>query len=370
MKLNRIFKSSQTWFGQYRLTTTLAAGKAAYLKEHWLRYSLIVGLAIAFLIAGGTSVALFMGISAWFSFEAKDQSQAIRIALVAPLNSSAVSAEPQNSGQQVLVATPTPTIIPNISATLEDSDPSPILPELGLSAQTLISPWIGVATWLAFQPEDQSRLIKIALIAPLRAPATLATAENSAPLAPAANPDQTIDVTSTAPPATSTPTPAPTMTPTPTPTISPTPTATPEDVATKLVIPKLSLNAPILFSPVENGTWEVAHLDQAVGYLEGTAPFGSKSNAVLAGHVTLAPGVSGPFARLDQLAPGDLIVVVDNDEQFLYMVENLQTVNRSAVQVTYPSNRGQLTLITCTNWNSDEGRYNDRMVVKGRLIQG
>jgi LPXTG-site transpeptidase (sortase) family protein len=313
---------------------------------------------------------MLLGITTWFTVEPEHQSRAVRIALVAPLNSPTSFTESENSAQPTPGPTPTrtPSINASLNATLADIDTKSMIPKLSLNAPILFSPFLGVATWLAFQDEDQSRVIKIALIAPLSAPPVSAESENSPQPTSVANSTPTLKVTSTVPPATSTPTPTPP--PTATPTTSPSPTATVADIDTKLMIPKLSLNAPILFSPVKNGTWEVGHLDQAVGYLEGTAPFGSASNAVVAGHVTLAPGISGPFANLGQLTPGDLIVVVDNDKQFLYIVENLQTVDRSAVRVTYPSNGGQLTLITCANWDSDEGRYSDRTVVKGRLIQG
>ncbi len=169
---------------------------------------------------------------------------------------------------------------------------------------------------------------------------------------------------------TATPTPLSTPTPVATPTSPPPPTAimTQPGVATRLVIPKLDLDTPILFAPIENQTWRVSHLGQLVGHLEGTAPPGSGSNIVLAGHVTLAAGVYGPFAGLGQLSPGDLVIVYENDKEFHYVVDSYQTVERTAVEVVYPSETGQITLITCNNWNNEEGRYNNRLVVKGYLV--
>lgn len=174
---------------------------------------------------------------------------------------------------------------------------------------------------------------------------------------------------------------SPTPAPTPTivtsgPTITPSPIVTPiatpaqKGVATRLVIPKIELDRPVLFAPVENGTWQVGHLGQAVGHLEGTAPPGSDSNIVLAGHVTLSTGVLGPFARLSEVAPGDTLIVYEGDRKYLYLVESQRTVDRNDVAVVYPSETGQITLITCTTWNSQEGRYSNRLVVKGRLIKG
>lgn len=162
----------------------------------------------------------------------------------------------------------------------------------------------------------------------------------------------------------------PTPTPVATPTSLPPPTAiiNQPGIATRLVIPKLDLDTPILFAPIENQTWRVSHLGQLVGHLEGTAPPGSNSNMVLAGHVTLAAGVYGPFAGLGQLAPGDLVIVYDNDKEFHYIIDNYQTVDRTAIEVVYPSDTGQITLITCNNWNNEEGRYRNRLIVKGYLV--
>ena len=142
-----------------------------------------------------------------------------------------------------------------------------------------------------------------------------------------------------------------------------------EGAATRLVIPKLKVDAPVLLAPIKNQTWQVEQLGQAAGHLEGTAAPGSNSNMVLAGHVTLAEtnGGPGPFYELAQLTPGDALVVYQGEKKFEYVVDSFQTVDRAAVQVTHPTETAQITLITCTNWNKNEGRYADRLVVKGHL---
>jgi len=144
-----------------------------------------------------------------------------------------------------------------------------------------------------------------------------------------------------------------------------------EGVATRLVIPKLDLDAPVILSPIENQTWQVEHLGETyVGHLEGTAPPGSESNIVLAAHVTVSAGVYGPFASLANLGAGDQIFVYYGDQVYEYVVDGFQTVDRAAVEVTFPSQTGQITLITCTNWDSQEGRYLERLIVKGHLVKG
>lgn len=148
--------------------------------------------------------------------------------------------------------------------------------------------------------------------------------------------------------------------------------ATRVGAATRLVIPSLGLDAPVTIAPIRNQTWVVDQLGQAIGHLEGTARPGSNSNVVLAGHVTLAEtnGGPGPFYKLSQLVPGDLLIVYEGEDKYEYVVDGLQTVDRTAVDVAFPTDTPQLTLITCTRWDRNEGRYIERLVVKSRLNQG
>jgi len=238
----------------------------------------------------------------------------------------------------------------------------------------------GAALWFLISPAEKSRIIRIMPLAPLSTPAA------APPPAASQNPDQPPEpVANGAAPAAG-PGPADEVA-----AASNETSLTPEEinqalgfslpagsvnsitqngVATRLVIPKLKLDRSIIISPIKNQTWQVDHLDQAVGHLEGTAPPGSNSNLVLAAHVTLEAGIYGPFAGLAQLAPGDVIFVYSGQQKFEYVVDGYQTVERTSVEVTYPSDSGQVTLITCNNWNQAEGRYDQRLVVKGHLVEG
>ncbi len=235
----------------------------------------------------------------------------------------------------------------------------------------------GLAGWLSFQPGDSSKPIKIALLPPLATPVSPAAAEPNenpaqVPAEPALSP-------SAEQPAAGDDVPTTTVAEVnveeilgfdlPPNTVN---SVTLAGVATRLVIPKISLDAPIVLSRIVNQTWEVDHLGQTVGHLEGTAPAGATSNFVLAGHVTLAEtnGGPGPFFKLKELTPGDLIVVHDGDKQFEYVIDSFQTVDRTAVEVTFPTETAQITLLTCTNWSQDEKRYVNRLVVKGHLVKG
>jgi LPXTG-site transpeptidase (sortase) family protein len=239
----------------------------------------------------------------------------------------------------------------------------------GCAAAVLL---VSVGGWLLLRPEQKSRIIQIIPLAPLATPAAEVAPETveeasqatevtgaagaelpaEAPAQPAVTADDAVEqaLGFNLPPGSVN-------------------SITQEGIATRVVIPKINVDAPVTLAPIQNDTWQVDHLGQSVGHLEGTAPPGSNSNIVLAGHVTLSAGVYGPFAGLGQLAAGDEVVVYYGDQLFKYLVDSYQTVERTAVDVTYPSQTGQITLITCNNWSSEEGRYLQRLIVKGHLVQ-
>jgi sortase A len=143
----------------------------------------------------------------------------------------------------------------------------------------------------------------------------------------------------------------------------------PERPATRLVIPALGLDAPVTVCPIVGETWEVEHLGtDTVGHLEGTASPGDGNNVVLAAHVTVAHDVDGPFSGLGRLQPGDDIIVYDGDLSYTYIVDSRRLVERTDVQVAHPSDTGQVTLITCSNWSDELSRYQQRLIVVGHLV--
>ena len=63
------------------------------------------------------------------------------------------------------------------------------------------------------------------------------------------------------------------------------------------------------------------------------------------------------------------MIVYQGNKSFNYEVDGYEIVERTAIEVTQPTNTGQLTLITCNNWNSEKGQYEQRLVVKSHLIE-
>jgi sortase A len=142
------------------------------------------------------------------------------------------------------------------------------------------------------------------------------------------------------------------------------------EVATRLVIPAIGLDTPVVLAPRQDNSWEVDHLGQTVGQLEGTASPGSRGNIVLAGHYTLLEtnGGPGPFYNLRDLVAGDTVLIYQDEEKFEYVIDNFQTIDETAAEVTYSRGIPQLTLLTCMQWDRNQGRYVKRLIVNGFLL--
>jgi LPXTG-site transpeptidase (sortase) family protein len=110
-------------------------------------------------------------------------------------------------------------------------------------------------------------------------------------------------------------------------------------------------------------------LRQEIGYLEGTAYPGGPGNAVLAGHVTLKGGINGPFIRLREMNPGDIVVAQDDATDYVYRVEWIKEVDEADIEVTAPTDIPSMTLITCTQWSVDLHAYTKRLIVRAELIE-
>ncbi|PWH15572.1 MAG: hypothetical protein DDG58_10875, partial [Ardenticatenia bacterium] len=143
----------------------------------------------------------------------------------------------------------------------------------------------------------------------------------------------------------------------------------PRTPATRLIIPKLGVDAPVILIALRNGTWQVDQLTYEVGHLQGTASPGDTSNIALAGHVTLARGGDGPFRYLSQLRQGDEVLVFAGEQPYRYVIKEVRVVSPEDVQVTFPTADPTLTLITCANWNRERRVYDNRVIAIAQLAQ-
>ena len=111
-------------------------------------------------------------------------------------------------------------------------------------------------------------------------------------------------------------------------------------------------------------------LKQGPGHLPGSALPGGLGNTVISGHRTT---YLAPFNRLDELQPGDAVVLETRAAWFTYTVTGDQVVHPTAVEVTFPvpgrpdatPTEHLLTLTTCNPKYS----ASTRLIVRGILAE-
>jgi LPXTG-site transpeptidase (sortase) family protein len=131
---------------------------------------------------------------------------------------------------------------------------------------------------------------------------------------------------------------------------------------TRLIIPKLNKNVPVIFSDPQkllNAQWESLEktfqedLKRGVIHYPGTAEPGEKGNVFITGHSSYYLWDDGRykdvFALLHTVKVGDEIQVQHKNETHTYKVEEVKQVKNKDVSVLAQSgDEKQLTLMTCT----------------------
>jgi LPXTG-site transpeptidase (sortase) family protein len=129
----------------------------------------------------------------------------------------------------------------------------------------------------------------------------------------------------------------------------------------RLAIPRLGIDTPVITLDVANGAWQVP--SYAAGYLAGSAGVGQAGNVAIAGH---DDGDGSVFRRLGELAPGDDVLVYAKGRAYRYRVFALRTVAPNRTDLIRPTREPVLTLITCAPYLID----NRRLVAQARLVAG
>lgn len=121
----------------------------------------------------------------------------------------------------------------------------------------------------------------------------------------------------------------------------------------QIEIPTLGLQTSIIMAPIVYPTWDVSHLGERIGYLEGTAWFGEAGNTVLAGHATDAELNPSILYALDTLEPGAVIRVTADSIERQYVVTGRYRVVDTDMSLVLPTPHEQLTILTCAvdSWN-------------------
>src|SRR5512139_1806236 len=139
--------------------------------------------------------------------------------------------------------------------------------------------------------------------------------------------------------------------------ITPQPIPTPgPGQPTRIQIPAIGVDAQI----VVGDTWE--QLKKGVGHHIGTANPGERGNLVLSAHNDVFGEI---FRHLDQLRPGDDIVVYSGSQRYRYAVSEQRLVAPTQVDVMASTSEPTVTLVSCYPYLID----NQRIVVFGQLSQ-
>jgi sortase A len=125
---------------------------------------------------------------------------------------------------------------------------------------------------------------------------------------------------------------------------------------TRLFVPAIGLDTPVKEVFIVEGAWEVA--EYAAGYLHGTGLPGD-GNTVLAGHAGLRGAV---FRDIGALNPNDDVYLEAAGWTYHYRVRETRSVWPDQVEVLDQTASSVLTMLTCTNWDTQ------RLVVVADLV--
>jgi len=117
--------------------------------------------------------------------------------------------------------------------------------------------------------------------------------------------------------------------------------------AIRIQIPAIRVDAPV----VQGDGWD--QLKRGVGQQVGTPDPGESSNTVLSGHNDVYGEV---FRYLDQLNPGDQVILFTSRRQYTYVITGTQMVEPTAVEVMAQTSDARVTLVSCHPYLIDDHR--------------
>jgi len=125
-----------------------------------------------------------------------------------------------------------------------------------------------------------------------------------------------------------------------------------------LIVPKISVTAPILFIDTYDEATIQANLKNGVVHYYQTANPGKVGNSFITGHSSNYWWEKGAynyvFANLDKLVVGDQAKIYFEGNKYLYQVSAVKTVEPTDLSVLDQTSKPTLTLMTCTppgtNW--------------------
>jgi LPXTG-site transpeptidase (sortase) family protein len=133
-------------------------------------------------------------------------------------------------------------------------------------------------------------------------------------------------------------------------------------------IPVLKVKTSIVGVQMKNGKWDVAWLQDQIGWLNGTAFPTWNGNSLLTAHVVNADGKPGIFFRLKYLGVGEYIFVYNQGYRYTYQVMSNTLVQPNDISVLQHEEKSYLTLITCDRYDDVTGTYLHRVAVRAKLV--
>jgi|GEM_PF-617352 len=138
--------------------------------------------------------------------------------------------------------------------------------------------------------------------------------------------------------------------------------------APTISIPKISVNAPVVYATSNDENAILTDLQSGVVHYANTALPGQPGNSVIFGHSSndwWEPGnYKFVFVLLDKLVPGDTFSVNYNAHRYIYQVASTTVVDPTDVAVLNQTPDPEMTLITC----SPPGTSWKRLVVVAKQI--
>ncbi len=142
-----------------------------------------------------------------------------------------------------------------------------------------------------------------------------------------------------------------------------------EQSEARVIIPKINVNAPIVFPQTIDNDELLSYLEKGVIHYRDSAEIGKPGTAIILGHSSAYPWYNGNygsvFALLEKLEIGDEFVVSYQNKKYYYRVSEKNIVVPLDFKVEEQDNKSHLILMSC--WPVRTNRL--RMVVNSDLIK-
>ena len=138
----------------------------------------------------------------------------------------------------------------------------------------------------------------------------------------------------------------------------------------RLVIPRIGVDAPVTVKGVDaNGAMQNPNGPEDVAWYDFTARPGQGGNAVFSGHLDYSDYGPAVFARLGEVAAGDVVEVYLEDGTIHRYVVTLSVLysadSAPSQEIVGPTGREMVTLVTCGgSWQGRPRGYSHRLVVR------